>query len=264
MEKLFVVKIGGNIIDDTESLENFINQFAAIKEPKILVHGGGKLATEMAASLKIPQQMIEGRRITDKATIKVVTMVFAGFINKDIVAKLQAKECNSIGLCGTDANTILAKKRTVKDIDYGFAGDVISVNKNFLNLLLEKKFTPIIAPITHDGNGQLLNTNADTIASEIAKAMSQDFEVQLIYCFDKKGVLEDINDEHSVIRLITKENIDKLKTDKIIHEGMIPKIENALQAVEAGVQTVCVGHGLELNEIVKGEAGTIIKKVPIN
>ena len=259
MQKLFVVKIGGNIIDDAESFESFIQQFAAIEELKILVHGGGKLATEMAATLNIPQQMVEGRRITDEATLKVVTMVYAGFVNKNIIAKLQANACKAIGLTGADANTILAKKRTVKDIDYGFAGDVVKVNNDFIKILLENNFTPVIAPITHDGNGQLLNTNADTIANEIAKAMSGDFEVQLIYCFDKKGVLENLADENSVIKLITNENIDALKNEKIIHEGMIPKIENALQAVEAGVQSVCIGHGLRLSEIIKGEAGTSIK-----
>ena len=256
---LFVVKIGGNIIDDADALENFIKQFSAILEPKILIHGGGKLATEMAATLNIPQQMIEGRRITDEATLKVVTMVYAGSINKNIVAKLQAKDCNAIGLTGADANIILAKKRAVKNIDYGFAGDVVNVNNTFIKVLLENNCTPVIAPITHDGTGQLLNTNADTIANEIAKAMSQDYEVQRIYCFDKKGVLENLNDENSVIESINKKNFDALKSDKIIHEGMIPKIENALKAVEAGVQSVCIGHGLELHEMIKGEAGTSIK-----
>ena len=259
MQKLYVVKIGGNIIDDPEALENFLSQFAAIDQPKILVHGGGKLATEMAATLKIPQQMIEGRRVTDEATLKVVTMVYAGFINKNIVAKLQAKACNAIGMTGADGNIILAKKRAVNDIDYGFAGDVVTVNNDFLKTLLEKNCTPVLAPITHDGDGQLLNTNADTIASEIAKAMSHSYSVQLIYCFDKKGVLENINDDNSVIKIITKENFPALKADSIIHAGIIPKIENALAAVDEGVQNVCIGHGLDLSEIVRGEAGTSIK-----
>lgn len=259
MNKLFVVKIGGNIIDDANALNNFIEQFAAIKEPKILIHGGGKLATEMAASLQIPQEMSEGRRITDEATLKVVTMVYAGFINKNIVAKLQAKNCNAIGLTGADGNIILAKKRSDKDIDYGFVGDVVQVNNQLIKKTFENNYTPVIAPITHDGNGQLLNTNADTIANEIAKAMSVDYDVQLIYCFDKKGVLANLDDENSVIKLITKENIDALIKDRIIHEGMIPKVENALQAVEAGVQSVCIGHGFELDEMKKGEAGTSIK-----
>ena len=259
MQNLFVVKIGGNIIDDSNALENFLSHFAAIDQPKILVHGGGKLATETAATLNIPQQMVEGRRITDEATLKVVTMVYAGLINKNIVAKLQAKACNAIGLTGADANIILAKKRAVKAIDYGFAGDVVTVNYDFFKTLLEKNCTPVIAPITHDGNGQLLNTNADTIASEIAKAMSHSYSVQLIYCFDKKGVLENINDDNSVIKIITKENFPGLKADKIIHTGMIPKIENALAAVDEGVQIVCIGYGLDLSKMVQGEAGTSIK-----
>ncbi len=260
MQQLFVVKIGGNIIDDATALDSFIKKFAAIDAPKILIHGGGKLATEMATTLQIPQQMIDGRRITDEATLKVVTMVYAGFINKNIVAKLQAKNCKAIGLTGADANIILAKKRMVKDIDYGFVGDVVAdgINDNFLKLLLENNTTPIIAPITHNGEGQLLNTNADTIANEIAKVMSAHYQVQLIYCFDKKGVLENVADENSVIKLITKESIETLQANKIIHEGMIPKIDNALVAVESGVHKVTLGHANELSEIIKGEAGTTI------
>jgi acetylglutamate kinase len=263
MQQLIVVKIGGNIIDDAVALENFIKKFAAIDAHKILIHGGGKLATEMAATMQIPQQMIEGRRITDEATLKLVTMVYAGFINKNIVAKLQAKACNAIGLCGADANVILAKKREVKNIDYGFVGDVVvdGINDSFLKLLLENNTTPIIAPITHNGAGQLLNTNADTIANEIAKAMSAHYQVQLIYCFDKKGVLENLADENSVIKLITKENIEALKANNIIHEGMIPKIDNALEAVTNGVYSVTLGHALDLNEIMKGEAGTVINQL---
>jgi acetylglutamate kinase len=261
MQQLIVVKIGGNIIDDAIAVENFIENFAAIDAPKILIHGGGKLATEMAITMQIPQQMIEGRRITDEATLKLVTMVYAGFINKNIVAKLQANTCNAIGLSGADANVILAKKREVKNIDYGFVGDVIAkgINDNFLKLLLENNTTPIIAPITHNGEGQLLNTNADTIANEIAKVMSAHYKVQLIYCFDKKGVLENVADENSVIKLITKENIETLKANRIINEGMIPKIDNAMQAVDAGVYKVSLGHALDLNKIINGNEGTTIQ-----
>jgi acetylglutamate kinase len=260
MQKLFVIKIGGNIIDDANALDSFIEKFAAINRHKILIHGGGKLATEMASTMQIPQQMIEGRRITDEATLKLVTMVYAGYINKNIVAKLQAKNCNAIGLTGADANIILAKKRIVKDIDYGFVGDVVvdGINDSFLKLLLENNTTAIIAPITHNREGQLLNTNADTIANEIAKAMSVHYQVQLIYCFDKKGVLENVADENSAIKLITKENIENLKANKVIYDGMIPKIDNALQAVANGVHKVTLGHANELNEIIKGEAGTTI------
>lgn len=260
MEQLIVVKIGGNIIDDATALENFIKNFAAIDGHKILIHGGGKLATEMAATMQIPQQMIDGRRITDEATLKLVTMVYAGFINKNIVAKLQATDCNAVGLSGADSNLIIAEKREVKNIDYGFVGDVVSVNNVFLKVLLANNCTPIISPITHTGEGQLLNTNADTIANEIAKAMSANYQVHLIYCFDKKGVLENISDENSVIKLITKENIEGLKVNGIIHEGMIPKIDNALQAVDAGVYKVSLGHALDLNEIVNGDEGTTISK----
>jgi acetylglutamate kinase len=261
MQKLFVIKIGGNIIDDANALNSFIEKFAAIDAHKILVHGGGKLATEMATTMQIPQQMIDGRRITDKATLKLVTMVYAGYINKNIVAKLQSKNCNAIGLTGVDANIILAKKRTVKEIDYGFVGDIVAdgINDNFLKLLLENNTTSIIAPITHNGEGQLLNTNADTLANEIAKAMSVHYQVQLIYCFDKKGVLENVADENSVIKMITKANVETLKANKVIHEGMIPKIDNALQAVANGVHKVTLGHANELSEIIKGEAGTTIK-----
>jgi acetylglutamate kinase len=261
MQQLIVVKIGGNIIDDATALEKFIEKFATIDGYKILIHGGGKLATEMATTMQIPQQMIEGRRITDEATLKLITMVYAGFINKNIVVKLQAKACNAIGLSGADANVILAKKREVKNIDYGFVGDVIAkgINDNFLKLLLENNTTPIIAPITHNGEGQLLNTNADTIANEITKAMSAHYKVQLIYCFDKKGVLENVADENSVIKLITKENIETLKANRIINEGMIPKIDNAMQAVDAGVYKVSLGHALGLNKIINGNEGTTIQ-----
>jgi acetylglutamate kinase len=262
MQQLYVIKIGGNIIDDATALDSFIKKFAAIDSPKILIHGGGKLATEMATTMQIPQQMIEGRRITDAATLKVVTMVYSGFINKNIVAKLQSRSCNAIGLTGADANVILAKKRAVNEIDYGFVGDIVDegINGNFLKILLENNTTPIIAPVTHNGEGQLLNTNADTIANEIAKAMSAHYQVQLIYCFDKKGVLENVADENSVIKLITKESIETLKANKIIHEGMIPKIDNALQAVNAGIWKVTLGHALDLNEIINGNAGTVIQQ----
>ena len=258
MQQLFVIKIGGNIIDDNIALENFIKKFAAIDAPKILIHGGGKLATEMAITMQIPQQMIDGRRITDEATLKLVTMVYVGFINKNIVAKLQAKACNAIGLCGADSNIILATKREVKSIDYGFVGDVVSVNDGFIKLLLQNNCTPIIAPITHNGEAQLLNTNADTIANEIAKAMSAHYQVHLIYCFDKKGVLENLADENSVIKCITRENIETLKANKVIHEGMLPKIDNALQAVKDGVNKVTLGYALDLQEIIEGTAGTVI------
>ena len=261
MEKIFVIKIGGNIIDNAESLDVFLQQFSEINESKILIHGGGKLATELAAKLNIDQQLFEGRRITDAATLEVVTMVYAGSINKNIVAKLQANECNALGLCGADANLITANKRTVNKIDYGFVGDIKTngINNSFLQLLLENNLTPVIAPITHNNYGQLLNTNADSIANEIAKALSIKFKVHLIYCFNKKGILKDVKDENSVIKTISNETAAGLKLEGSIHEGMIPKIDNALQAVASGVHKVSLGHALELKEIIKGDAGTDIQ-----
>ena len=261
MEKVFVIKIGGNIIDDAEALDVFLQLFSNIKQPKILIHGGGKLATDLAAKLNIKQQLIEGRRVTDAETLEAVTMVYAGAINKNIVAKLQANCCNALGLSGADANLISASKRIVNKIDYGFVGDIKTngINTSFLQLLFENNITPVIAPITHNNEGQLLNTNADSIANEIAKALSKQFEVHLIYCFNKKGILKDVNDENSVIKTITNEKAVNLKLEGNIHEGMIPKIDNALQAAAAGVHKVSLGHALELDDIINGIAGTDIQ-----
>ena len=261
MKKVFVIKIGGNIIDKEDDLFLFLKMFAAIQQPKILVHGGGKLATELAAVLGIEQKLIDGRRVTDAATLRVVTMVYAGSINKNIVAKLQLFECNAIGLSGADANLISADKRIVKEIDYGFVGDIKAngINSSFLQLLFENNITPVIAPMTHNNQGQLLNTNADSIAKEIAKALSKQFDVHLIYCFNKKGILKDVNDQNSVIKTITTETAANLKLEGSIHEGMIPKIDNALQAVAAGVHKVSLGHALELDNIINGNAGTNIQ-----
>ncbi len=261
MKKIYVIKIGGNIIDNAEALDIFLQKFSDINEPKILIHGGGKLATDLAVKLNINQQLFDGRRITDAATLEVVTMVYAGAINKNIVAKLQANTCNVLGLCGADANLITASKRIVNKIDYGFVGDIKTngINTSFLQLLFENNITPVIAPITHNNEGQLLNTNADSIANEIAKALSKDFQVHLIYCFNKKGILKDVNDENSVIKTITNNTAVQLKLEGKVHEGMIPKIDNALQAVAAGVHKVILGHALELEEIINGNAGTDIQ-----
>ena len=261
MKNIYVIKIGGNIIDNAEALDIFLQKFSDIKDHKILIHGGGKLATELATDLGIKQKLIDGRRVTDAATLKLVTMVYAGTVNKNIVAKLQANECNALGLCGADANLIAASKRIVNKIDYGFVGDIKAngINTSFLQLLFENNITPVIAPITHNNEGQLLNTNADSIANEIAKALSKDFQVHLIYCFNKKGILKDVNDEDSVIKTITNNTAVQLKLEGKVHEGMIPKIDNALQAVAAGVHKVILGHALELDEIVKGNAGTDIQ-----
>jgi acetylglutamate kinase len=259
METLYVIKIGGNIIDDDALLSVFLKKFALIKSKKILVHGGGKLATRLAEKLGIPQQLMDGRRITDAETLKIVTMVYAGYINKNIVAELQSLQCNAIGICGADGNSILAHKRRKADIDYGFAGDIDKVNSDWLEQLLENDLSPVMSSITHDGKNQLLNTNADTIAQEIAKALSQSYSVNLIYGFEKSGVLLDVEDETSVIPVLQPEYFRELKDSKKIFAGMIPKLDNAFAAISQGVKQVIIGRGEELEQLVTGKAGTIIR-----
>jgi len=259
--RLFIIKIGGNIIDDVQKFSSFLNDFAAIKEKKILVHGGGKLATKLAQQMNIPQQMVEGRRITDAETLKIVTMVYAGLINKNIVAQLQCYNCNAIGLSGADANLILAHKRNSQSSplgDGGYVGDVDIVNHEFFKNLLEQNLTPVIAPITHDKKGQLLNTNADTIAQEIAKALSAFYNVELIYSFEKSGVLLDVNNEKSVIQKLNAEYYKELKQEGKIFAGMIPKLDNAFTALNSGVKKVIIGKAEEIEELISGEKGTSI------
>ena len=258
MAKLFIIKIGGNIIDDEAKLASFLKDFAAIEDNKILVHGGGKLATRLAEKLGIDQKLVDGRRITDAETLKIVTMVYAGFINKNIVATLQANNCNAIGLCGADGNAILAHKRHHPVLDYGFVGDVDAINTDLLNLLLEKNISVVFAPITHDHHGQLLNTNADTVAQEIAKGMSNSYAVQLIYTFEKSGVLLDVNDESTVLNIINPESYTKLKEGAKIFAGMIPKIDNAFAALENGVKKVIIGKAENLKNLINGNSGTTI------
>ena len=258
MDTLFVIKIGGNIIDDESKLSSFLESFAAVKGKKILVHGGGKLATKLASQLGVEQQMIDGRRITDAETLKIVTMVYAGYINKNIVAKLQACQCNAIGLCGADGNVIKAHKRVHPTIDYGFVGDVDAVNVPLLQNLLEQNNTIVLAPITQDGNGQLLNTNADTIAQETAKALSTVYKVQLIYSFEKSGVLMNAEDDTSVIPQINPASYKELKDQEIIFAGMIPKLDNAFAALQSGVSKVIIGKAEELHSLITGSAGTSI------
>lgn len=238
---LKIVKIGGNIIDDEMALNSFLSQFAKLKSPKILVHGGGKLATQLAKTLQIEVQLEEGRRITDAATLDVITMVYAGKINKNIIAKLQSHQCNAIGFSGADGNTIVSQKRPVKTIDYGFVGDVSKVNTKAIEALLEHQITPVFCAITHDEKGQLLNTNADTIASELAIAFADIFETELYYCFEKNGVLQDVNDDESVIEHINSKSYEQLLEDGIISEGMLPKLNNCFHAVHKNVKKVCVG-----------------------
>ena len=258
MDKLFVIKIGGNIIEDDEKLSSFLENFASIEINKILVHGGGKLATALAEKLGYPQNMVEGRRITDLDTLKTITMVYAGSVNKNIVARLQKFNCNSIGLTGADADLIRSKKRENLQIDYGWVGDVEQVNVQVLKSFLGAGFTPVFAPLTHDGKGKLLNTNADTIAQEIARAMASDFEVDLIYCFEKAGVLENIQDDSSLISRINPTYFEELKNKRIITQGMLPKLQNSIQALKAGVNHVRIGRAEELSALISGNAGTTI------
>jgi acetylglutamate kinase len=255
---LYVVKIGGNIIDDEKKLSSFLQDFAALDGLKILVHGGGKLATRMAEQMNIPQQMIDGRRITDAETLKIVTMVYAGYINKNIVAQLQKHGCNAMGITGADGNIMLAHKRKHATLDYGFVGDVEGVNSWLLQSLLTQGITFVMAPITHDLQGQLLNTNADTIAQELARSMSTYFDVLLVYSFEKSGVLLDANDDSTVINSINPAYYQQLKTEQKIFAGMIPKLDNAFAALEQGVRKVIIGKAEELQQLIAGKSGTSI------
>jgi acetylglutamate kinase len=259
MEKLYVIKIGGNIVDNPVLLTECLTAFSALKGQAILVHGGGKMATQLATSMGVEQTMVDGRRITDAETLKIVTMVYAGYINKNIVAQLQALGLQAMGLTGADGNLITAHKRTGASIDYGFVGDVDGINESFIEQLLNSNIKLVVAPITHDGHGQLLNTNADTIAQSIATGMAKHFEVHLIYGFEREGVLSDVNDPSSVIAFIDRPVYGTLKDQKVIFEGMIPKIDNAYLALEGGVQSVIIGKAEKLNQLINGTAGTTIK-----
>ena len=259
---LFVIKIGGNVIDDQGALQIFLKDFAAIPENKILIHGGGKLATKIGAKLGIEPNYVNGRRITDEQTIDLVTMVYGGLVNKKIVADLQALKCNAIGLTGADLNILPATKRPVKEIDFGFVGDINieAIGINNLEILLKNNFTIVMAPLTHDGLGQMLNTNADTIASSLAIALSNSYQVRLIYCFEKMGVLENVADENSAIPLITKEKYSQLLQQNKLFDGILPKIDNAFAAIESGVNEVLIGHANDLlQNITKTTKGTLIK-----
>jgi acetylglutamate kinase len=263
MNTLLVIKIGGNIIDDEKKLDEFLQQFSAVGGKKILVHGGGKLATKLAEQIGIKQQLIDGRRITDAETLKVVTMVYAGYINKNIVAKLQYKGRNAIGITGADGNAILAHKRVNARIDYGFAGDIDAVNVEFFDNLLKQDADIVVAPITHDNKAQLLNTNADTIAQEIATAMSEKYDVSLLYGFEKAGVLMNADDDATVIPVINADSFKKLKEENVIFAGMIPKLENAFSAIHKGVRRVIIGRAEELHALVDGKKGTqIVNREP--
>lgn len=246
MKKIHIIKIGGNVIDNDQLLDHFLNDFAAITGPKILIHGGGNLTTKFAQKLNIRQKMIEGRRVTDKATLDLAVMIYAGLVNKNIVSKLQAKQCDSIGFCGADGNLIISVKRPVTDIDFGFVGDVSEVHFRKIDQFLKMGITPVFSAITHDRNGNLLNTNADTLASKIAIALSEIYEVELTYCFEKKGVLMDIAKEESLLPTIHFKEYERLKLAKIISHGMIPKLDNAFEAVRQGVKKVKICHAENL------------------
>ena len=254
-EKLTIVKVGGKIVEEEESLARLLADFAAIDGHKLLVHGGGRSATRIAAQLGIESQMVNGRRITDAEMLKVVTMVYGGLVNKSIVAGLQAKGVNALGLTGADMNVIRSVKRPVKDVDYGFVGDVEKVDAALLGDLIARGIVPVMAPLTHDGDGHMLNTNADTIAGETAKALAAQFDVTLMYCFEKKGVFSDENDDDSVIPHIDRKRFEALVADGTIQGGMIPKIENSLSAVEAGVSRVII----TLASAIDGNSGTVIE-----
>ncbi|PJJ84793.1 acetylglutamate kinase [Mucilaginibacter auburnensis] len=260
---LNIIKIGGNVIDNSENLYHFLKDFKDLDGYKILVHGGGKIATQVSESLGIEARMIDGRRITDVETLRVVTMVYGGLVNKNIVAQLQRFGTNAIGLTGADGNLIKARKRPVKTIDYGFVGDLFdgSINSTGIASLLQAGFTPVFSALTHDGEGQLLNTNADTIASALAVAMSGLFETTLIYCFEKKGVLMDVNDDESVIREIDPARYEDLKIQQIIHSGMLPKLDNAFTAIACGVKAVVIGRSDDLGNIRENKPfGTRLSK----
>lgn len=241
-KRVTVIKIGGNIIDNPVELSQFLYDFSKIEGYKVLVHGGGKSATKMAQSIGLVPQMIDGRRITDAAMLDVVVMIYAGQINKDIVATLQANGTNAMGFSGADGNLIQSDKRNHPTIDYGFVGDVKKVNTKLLATLLSSEIVPVFCAITHDAKGQLLNTNADTIASELAIALSEVFDVTLNYCFEKPGVLFDAEDDNSVITTINQELYAKLKEEKAIHSGMIPKLDNCFNSLSKGVQKIKIGH----------------------
>lgn len=255
---LTIVKVGGNIIDDEAKLQSLLISFATISGYKLLVHGGGKMATRLAEQLQIPQQLVDGRRITDTETLKVVTMVYAGWINKSIVAKLNAMGTRSMGVTGADGWIIESHKRVHPFLDFGYVGDVDNVNTSLLQAWLEQGQTIVVAPITQDREGRLLNTNADTIAQELAKALSAHYTTTLIYSFEKKGVLRDLHDDTSVIPSIDSETYSALKKENLIHSGMLPKLDNAFTAIAAGVNKVIIGDASDLTQLLNGGAGTHI------
>lgn len=255
MQTLHVIKIGGNVINNELYLHQFLTNIPSISHHIILIHGGGKLVDELAVKLNIPQQKIDGRRITDLETLNLATMVYAGLINKNIVAVLQANHKLAIGLTGADANCIEATKRSNAKFDYGFVGDIIEngINTTFISSLLQQQIMPVFCAITQDGKGQLLNTNADTLAAEIAIAMCKTYKVQLHFCFEKKGVLSNANDENAVIESISANDYVTLKSQKVISNGMIPKLDNAFAAIKKGVEKVQIGDANNILQMIENK-----------
>ena len=251
---LTIVKVGGAVVEDSARLDSLLSAFAAIDGRKVLVHGGGRRATAIASRLGVESRMVDGRRVTDGAMLEVVTMVYGGLVNKDIAARLQARGINSIGLTGADGGVILSHKRPVKDVDYGFVGDVDRVDGSRLASLIEGGFTPVMAPLTHDGHGQMLNTNADTIAAETAKALAERYDVTLMYCFEKPGVMAEPDDDSTLIPVITRQDFRRLKADGTVTGGMLPKLENAFSAIDAGVSRV----NITLATAIDGRHGTMV------
>ena len=262
MNHLTIVKIGGEVLDHPGKLSQSLKAFTAIPAEKILVHGGGKTASQLSVKLGITPQFVQGRRVTDSETLKVVQMVYAGLLNKNIVAALQAFSCNALGMTGADGNSILAVKRSSTPVEYGFAGDIKEVNSTLILKILKLGLVPVFCPLTHDGRNQFLNTNADTIAARLGISLSTFFEVEVIYCFGKRGVLEDEGDENSVIKKITRDSFQDLKKREIIKNGMIPKLDNAFEALAGGVKRIRIIHSDDLAGINREEAtGTLITMV---
>lgn len=261
MKQLFVIKVGGNILDNPELCSAFLDQLVQVDGAKMLVHGGGKIATSIGNKLGIESKYNEGRRITDEATLDLVTMVYGGLVNKQLVAALQARNCNAVGLTGADGNLMIAKKRNATPIDYGWVGDLNAsgINTGWLQLLLQQGLVPVVAPLTHDGMGRMLNTNADTIAASLAIAMSSSFSVRLIYCFEKKGVLRDVQDADSVIGNLNKASYEELLQRGLLADGILPKLQSAFKAIDAGVPEILIGDAADLLQNTTGAtAGTLI------
>ncbi|MCF7804699.1 MAG: acetylglutamate kinase [Candidatus Marinimicrobia bacterium] len=253
MDRIIIAKIGGKVLNDKNLLGEFMEQFSRVSERKILVHGGGKVASDIAESMGVEVKMVDGRRITDRDTLNVVTMVYAGLLNKRVVAQLQGMGCNAAGFTGADANIILSERRPIKDIDYGYVGDVVNVNDKTLTALLSDGITPVIAPLTHDGKGTNLNTNADTMASVVAQAMAKHFRSELIYCFEMPGVLESVEDNDSVIRHLDYQRYEQLRTTGAIASGMIPKLDTGFGALDNGVSDVKICHANALASVIEND-----------